>query len=264
MSTGVKNQLRVCALSVKYNIMREMLNKVTFLTNTCFMMLNNAAFIIQWLILFRLKGDIGGYTMREVMLLWGIACCSFGLSHLLFAGVFSLPELIIGGRLDPFLVQPKSVLLGVMTSSTRISAMGDLAYGVLVMCVFCFSVKRFLLFLLFTVTGAAIITAFALLMGSHCFWFVRGDVFGNYMVNAMVSFFTYPDGIFNGTARFLLYLVIPVGMAVWMPVHVMMEFDAGALFSVVGFAAGLSAVATAAFYRGLRRYASGNLMEARV
>ena len=59
----VKNQLRVCLLSLKYNIMREMLNKVTFLTNIGFMMLNNAAFIVQWIILLRLKTDIGGYTL---------------------------------------------------------------------------------------------------------------------------------------------------------------------------------------------------------
>ena len=37
MLTVVKNQMRVCALSVKYNIMREMVNKVTFLTNVGFM-----------------------------------------------------------------------------------------------------------------------------------------------------------------------------------------------------------------------------------
>ena len=54
MLTAVKNQVRVCVLSVKYNIMREMLNKVTFLTNILFMMLNNATFIVQWVILFRL------------------------------------------------------------------------------------------------------------------------------------------------------------------------------------------------------------------
>lgn len=30
MLMAVKNQMRVCALAVKYNIMREMLNKVTF------------------------------------------------------------------------------------------------------------------------------------------------------------------------------------------------------------------------------------------
>ena len=90
MLTAVKNQLRVCALAVKYNIMREMLNKVTFLTNILFMMFNNATFIVQWVILLRLREDVGGYTMREVMLLWGLAASSFGLSHLLFSRVFSL------------------------------------------------------------------------------------------------------------------------------------------------------------------------------
>ena len=62
-------------------------------------------------------------------------------------------------------------------------------------------------------TGAVIITAFALLMGSLSFWFVRADMFGKNMVNSMVGFSTYPDGIFKGGTRFLLYLVIPVGMS---------------------------------------------------
>lgn len=128
MLTVVKNQILVCMLSVKYNIMREMLNKVTFLMNVTFMILNNASILIQWFVLFRLREDIGGYTMREVMLLWGLMAASFGLSHILFARVYSLPELIVSGKLDSYLVQPKNVLLGVMTSSTNISAIGDLLY----------------------------------------------------------------------------------------------------------------------------------------
>ena len=95
MLTAVKNQLRVCFLSLKYNLMREMVNKVTFLTNICFMLLNNATFLVQWIILLRLREDVGGYTMREIMLLWGLTAASFGLSHILFARVFSLEELII-------------------------------------------------------------------------------------------------------------------------------------------------------------------------
>ena len=47
MLTAVKKELRICLLSVKYNIMREMLNKVSFLTNVLFMMFNNATFIIK-------------------------------------------------------------------------------------------------------------------------------------------------------------------------------------------------------------------------
>lgn len=142
----VKNQLRVCLLSLKYNIMREMLNKVTFLTNIGFMMLNNAAFIVQWIILLRLKTDIGGYTLREIMLLWGLAASTFGLARIFFARAFALPELIISGKLDSYLVVPKNVLLSVITSATNTSAIGDLLYGLVVLCIFCFSVERFFLF----------------------------------------------------------------------------------------------------------------------
>ena len=263
MSTVVRNQLRVCMLSVKYNLMREMLNKVTFLTNIGFMVVNNATFIIQWVILLRLKEDIGGYGMKEIMLLWGLAASTFGLSRVLFARAFSLPDLIVNGKLDSYLVQPKNVLLGVLTSATNASAVGDLLYGLIVLCVFCFSVRRFFLFLLFTVTGAVIVTAFALLLGSLTFWFVRADAFGSHMVSGMISFATYPDGIFKGAARFLLYNVIPVGIAVYQPVHIMMDFDVSMLFMVLAYGALLSSVAAVVFYRVLRRYSSSSLLEAR-
>lgn len=263
MLMGVKNQLRVCLLSIKYNIMKEMTNRVTFISNIIFMMLNNAAFIIQWMILFGLKKEIGGYTMREVMLLWGLTASSYGLSHILFARVFTLHELIVSGKLDAYLVQPKDVLLSVLTSATETSSIGDFLYGVVLMCVFCFDIGRFFLFLIFAASGAVILTAFALLTGSLSFWFVKTEMFGAHMVNCMISFATYPDGIFHGTARFLLYSIIPVGMAVYQPVHIMVNFDGGMLLWVLGYTILLSMAAVLVFYRGLRRYTSGNLMEAR-
>lgn len=264
MLTAVKNQARVCALSVKYNIMREMLNKVTFLMNVIFMILNNASILIQWLILFRLRKEIGGYTMREIMLLWGLTAASFGLSHILFARVYSLPELIVSGKLDSYLVQPKNVLLGVMTSSTDISAIGDLLYGVILLMVCGLGVRGFCFSLLFVVTGMVTLTAFALLLGSLAFWFVRVEMLSGQMVMGLVSFATYPDGIFQGISRFLLYFIMPVGMVVYHPVHILVKFDVGMLLTVLGYACLLSAVAAALFYRGLRRYASSSLMEARM
>lgn len=264
MSTAAKNQMRVCFLSIKYNMMREMVNKVTFLTNICFMVLNNASILVQWFILFRLREDVGGYTMREILLLWGLTAASYGLSHILFARAFSLSDLIVKGKLDSFLVQPKNVLLSVITSATDVSAIGDFLYGVALVCVCGPGIRGLFLFLFFTVTGAAVFTAFALLLGSLSFWFVRMDLLQNQMMLGMVSFGTYPDGIFRGVSRFLLYFVVPVGMAVWHPVHVMVSFDAGMLLAVVCYACLLLAAAVAVFYRGLRRYASGSLMEAKL
>lgn len=264
MLMAVKNQVRICLLSIKYNIMREMINKVTFVMNVLFMMINNATILVQWFILFRVREDIGGYTMKEIMLLWGLTAASFGLSRILFARVFSLPELIVSGKLDSYLVQPKNVLLGVMTSSTDIAAIGDLLYGLTIMCFCDLSIGRVFLILLFTVTGTVIFTAFALLMGSMAFWFVRMEMLGNQMVLGMVSFATYPDGIFKGISRFLLYFIIPAGMAVYHPVHIMISFDVRMAATVTGYAVLLGTLAVVVFYRGLRRYSSSSLMEARM
>lgn len=264
MLTAVKNQLKVCALSIKYNIMREMLNKVTFLTNILFMMLNNASFIIQWLILFRLKEDIGGYTMKEVMILWGLAASSFGLARILFARVFSLPELIINGKLDSYLVQPKNVLLSMMTSATNVSAIGDFLYGLVIYCIFGMSFGGFFLFLFFTITSAIILTSFALLMGSLTFWFIRADLFAGNIINVLVTFSTYPGGIFKGTVKFLLYLIIPVGMTIYLPVDILVRFDINRLLTILAYGVLLSAAAVFVFYRGLKRYSSSNLMGAKM
>ncbi len=77
MLTEVKNQIKVMFLSLKYNIMKQMINKVTFITNIVFMVLNNASFIVQWIILFSLKDNIGGYTINQVVLLWGLASSTY-------------------------------------------------------------------------------------------------------------------------------------------------------------------------------------------
>ena len=262
--TTFKNQLRVCLLSVKYNIMREMVNKVTFVTNIIFMMLNNATILVQWVILFHLREEVGGYTMKEIMLLWGMTAASYGLSHVMFARVFSLPELIISGKLDAYLVQPKNVLLGVMTSATNVSAIGDFLYGLVVIGIFCSGVSGLYLFPLFVLTGTVIFVAYALLLGSLSFWFVRMDMLSGQMMMGMTSFATYPDGIFKGVSRFLLYFIIPVGMAVYHPVHMMISFDIRLLLTVLAYAFLLGTAAVTAFYRGLRRYSSSSLMEARL
>ncbi len=81
MLTVVKNQIKISFLSVKYALIKESLNKVTFLTSILFMILNNSSFIIQWIIFFSIKDNIGGYNMNKVLLLWALAAATFGFSH---------------------------------------------------------------------------------------------------------------------------------------------------------------------------------------
>lgn len=264
MLTAVKNQTSVLLLSVKYNIMREMINQVTFLMNVLFMILNNATFILQWVILFRLKEDIGGYGFHEVLTLWGLAASTFGLSHIFFHRVYELSDLIMNGKLDAFLVQPKNVLLGVISSGTSPSAIGDLLYGYLVLGFFNFSWTNLLLFTIMTILGAIVMTAFAVIVGSLSFWIVRGDMVANSFNSAITHISTYPDGIFKNSVRLILYTLVPVGLISYLPLKVILHFHPLMLLLVFGTTVLMVLLAFAIFYRGLRRYSSSSLMIARI
>ena len=263
MLMEVKNQTRVVALSVKYNIMKEMTNRVTFLTNVCFMILNNMSFVIQWLILFQLKDSIGGYEMNDVLLLWALAASSYGLAHIVFLRAFRLQDLIINGKLDAFLVQPKNVLISVISSASSTSAIRDLIYGYLLVILFHGSISKLLLFTYFTITGAIILAAFAVLVGSISFWIVRGDMLATNLNNAMINFSTYPDGIFKEGVRVLLYSLVPVGMVAYLPVKIILSFHWFDIMIITVFAVFITLLAFVVFYKGLRRYSSSNLMSAR-
>lgn len=264
MLMEVRNHLKVMFLSVKYNIMREMTNQITFMTNVVFMMLNNATFIIQWMILFNIKDNIGGYEINDVLVLWGLAASTFGVAHIFFRQGFNLPDLIMNGKLDSYLVQPKNVLVSVITSSTRTSAIGDVIYGYLILIILKFSVRNLLLFTLFSITGALILTAFGVIVGSISFWIVRGDIISGNLNSIMLSTATYPDGIFKGVVKVLLYTIIPVGFVNYIPVKTMIAFHLPSFLIIIGFTICIVSFAFYIFHKGLKRYTSSSLMIARI
>ena len=264
MLTAVKNQLKISFLSIKYALMREMLNKVTFITNIIFMILNNASFIVQWVVLYSLKDNVGGYTFKQVLLLWGIAAGTYGFSRFFFKKAFSLSETINNGKLDSFLVQPKNVLLSAITTDVEPSAIGDLLYGYIMLFVFGITIENFLLFTLFTITGGLITVAIAVILGSLSFWFNKTDIIADVGNSLMTNFASYPDGIFKGLVKGLLYTLIPVGIVNFIPVKVITEFNLGLMLIVIGVTILTITLAFIVFFKGLKKYSSSNLMIARI
>ena len=264
MLTEAKNQIKVSLTSIKYALQREMLNKVTFLTNIIFMILNNACFIVQWVILYSLKENVGGYTLREVLLLWGLAASTFGASRFFFKDAFNLTEIINDGKLDVYLIQPKNVLISSITSSVDVSALGDMLYGFIMLFIYGFSIKSFLLFTLFTICGALTITAVSIILSSLTFWFGKIDIITNTVNNLMTSFATYPDGIFKGTIKILFYTIIPIGFVNYLPVKIITNFNIFYLLIVILIAILFITIAFVVFYKGLEKYSSSNLMNVRV
>ena len=240
MLTVVKNQIKVIILSIKYNIMRQMVNKVTFITNILFMILNNASFIIQWIILFNIRDEIGGYNIKQIVLLWGLASSVYGVANIIFGEAFEISDLIIRGKLDTFLVQPKNVFLSVLTSKTKISAIGDLIYGYICLAIYGFTIRNLALFTIFSITGALILTAFASI--------VKGDIIADSLNNAMLHFDTYPGTIFKNDVKLILYTILPVGIANYMPLDMIISFNVKNFLIVIIFTILISILAYTIFF----------------
>lgn len=264
MLTAAKNQLKVSLLSIKYAIVREMLNKTTFITNIIFMLLNNASFIIQWVILYSLKDNVGGYTFKQVLLLWGIAAGTYGVAHFFFEKAFNLADIINNGKLDSFLVQPKNILLSVIISDVKTSALGDILYSYIMLFIYGVSIQNFLLFTLFILLGGFILVSISIILSSLSFWFQKTDIIADTGNSLMTNFATYPDGIFKGLTKILLLTIIPVGVANYLPVHIISNFSLGLTAVVLGVSLLFILIAFLIFYKGLRKYSSSNLMGARL
>lgn len=265
MLTEVKKSLKLFLYYFKFNLSSAMEYRVSFIVQCLGMMLNNSAFIFFWWILFSNVNNIGGYTFQDEMMLWALASSSFGLCYVLFGNVGRITKMIINGELDTYLLQPKDPLLNILCSRTIVSAWGDTLYGVaLFFLIKGFDIKDFLLFLLFCITGALILSS--VLVTFHAFSFYTGNTEGlTQMVSEfMISFSIYPEGIFSGGVRFILYTIIPAAFTVYIPAGVLKQFSLLTLLRVLGVTAVWIAIAYAAFYKGLKRYESGNLIVSRL
>lgn len=263
MLTAVKGNLKIMFLSIKYNLMKCMENNVAFATSVIMMIFNNATFIIQWLTIFTIKETIGGYTLNNVMLFWAISSGAYGLAHILFNGVNTLPEYIEEGKLDSFLTVPKNPLCYVATSSTEPSAWGDLLYGYIALIIFNFSIKNILLYTILIIFGSLIYASTICIFNTLTFIFYKSSEFTEVIKSTLLNSSLYPDVIFNRVVKIIFFTLVPSGFACWIPVHLIMDFNIINLIILILATIIFVSLAFFLFNRGLKRYSSSNLMGAR-
>lgn len=264
MLTEAKKELKIAFMSIKYAIMREMVNKVTFILNIIIMIINNATFIIQWVIVYQIRDDIGGYTFNQLLMLWGLAAGVFGFSRLFFKNAFHISDSITNGKLDSYLVQPKNALLSIITSDSDSSAIGDIIYGYILLFISGITIQKFILFTLFVIMGGIISTDIAIILGSLSFWLNKSDLIAETGNALIINFSTYPDGIFYGGVKFLLFSIIPIGFIAYIPVKILSNLNYSMILIPLAFAITMTILAFIIFYKGLKKYSSSSLMLSKI
>lgn len=259
----VANNLRFILYSIKCNVSISMAYKKNFIMQIILMVFSNAFFLVFWATVFGANsGDINGLVFNDVLCLWSIGTISYGLANFVFGGVNELNKYIITGTLDSYLLQPKSVILNVLTSKCDLSAFGDIVYGMLIG-IFAVggNILGYLQILFFSVIAMLIYLAINITIRTLSIWI--GDVenlASTYEYSLYITFSTYPEQIFKNGVKLLLYTVIPVVYSAYFPVRIINNFNWGYLGIVILAVIVYLIIASVIFKKGLKKYESGNSM----
>jgi ABC-2 type transport system permease protein len=248
------------------NLSSAMEYRASFITQIVFMFINNGIYFVFWLIFFDRFGSVRGYAIGDIYLLFAVVAFGYGIGNM-FAGNSgaNLAYLIAQGRLDYYLVLPRSLLIHVIFSRMSVSTIGDVSFGLMAyLFTGRFHPLEIGLFFASSLPAALIFVAFSVAAGSLAFYMGNAQYASQQMSNAILTFALYPHTLFSGAARFLLYTLIPAGFIGAVPVEIVKERDGLLLLGLWGVAAVLWAVAAALFYLGLRRYESGSALNVNV
>lgn len=246
---------------VMANVQGALEYRLSFVSQVFAMILNDLIWLIFWLAYFGSFPLVAGWGRNDVVTLWAVVAVGYGLGTGLFGKAPYLASVIARGQLDVYLSLPKPVLLHTLISQMNLTAPGDVLFGVAAYAwIVRPSLPQFAIFSLCVITSALLFVAFIVLTQSLAFWLGNAEGLAQQCLNALINFSTYPTVIFSGIVKAALFTLIPAGFISYVPVQLLRSFSWSSFAGLLAFTAGFVAIAVAVFYRGLRRYESGNLV----
>jgi ABC-2 type transport system permease protein len=108
------------------------------------------------------------------------------------------------------------------------------------------------------VASALIFMACGVVFFSLAFWLGQVEPIATQLWELLITFSLYPEPLFGGTLRLVLFTVLPAGFVGYMPIRILHAPSPASIAVLVSVAIGYVCAAVWLFERGLRRYASGS------
>ncbi len=254
-SANARFALALLATSVR----SSMAERGAFLMRAAFMAINNAIFFTFWIVLFSRVPSVRGYGLGDVAVLYGIVAVAHGLAVFLAGGTQQLARVIHDGELDALIAQPKPTLLYAIGLKSQPSGLGDAVSGfVMIALSQRVGILDIPLVIAAAVAGAIVLIATAVLLHSAAFWLGRTETASRQLYEATLLFSLYPDTLFTGAMRVVLFTLIPAGFVGFLPAGLIRAPSVPTALAIAVGVVLYSTVAWLTFERGLRSYSSGS------
>jgi ABC-2 type transport system permease protein len=179
--------------------------------------------LVVILVLFTQTGSLGGFSVQEVLLIYGLAGTAFGLADLAVGQVEELPYFIRTGEFDVMLLRPLGTLTQLLSADIALKRLGRVAAGLLVLgwslatLDLPWTPVRVLLAVTTPLTGAVILSAIWVAANSVSFWIVDGREMANSFTYGSNFSTAYPITIYGPWLRRALCYAVPAAFVAYFP-----------------------------------------------
>ena len=219
--------------------------------------------------LFDRFGEVQGWRLGEVALFYGLVNCTFAIADALGRGFDVLgTELLRTGAFDRMLLRPRPLWLQLMGHDLRISRLGRLLQGLLVLAYataaagITWTPATVAIALFAVAGGVALFLGILVLQGTLAFWTVESLEIANVLTYGGVEAAQYPLALYARWFRWLLTFIVPLAAVAYYPALAILgradPLGAPAWVGLVSPLAGFAflALAFGAWRIGLRHHAS--------
>lgn len=241
------------------SVTASMADRGSFILRVSLMALNNGIFFTFWIVLLSRVPTIRGYTLGDVAVLYGVVAIAHGLAVFAAGGMAQLARVIQDGELDSLLAQPKPTLLYALGLKSQPSGIGDIVSGIIMIALSGRASSATIPVAIFAaIAGAVVLVATAVLFHSSAFWLGRTDTASRQLYEGTLMFSLYPDTLFGGPMRWVLFTILPAGFIGYLPADLIKSPSASVAGMLTVGVIVYAALARWVFNRGLRSYCGGS------
>lgn len=250
---------------VAARIRSEWQYRSSFVLTTVLQLVASLTGIVTIAAIFTNVAQVGGWSFREVALLYGMGGTAFSLADAFITQVEMASPLIRSGGFDRLLLRPAPPMLQLCASEFAYRRLNKIAQAVVVLVLSAAAVEvrwdaiHLLVLVASIATGATIYGALWVIYCSVSFWAVNNNEFVYAAVTVGEIAGRYPFEVFRSGLRRVLTMIIPIGFVSYYPACWLLGRDpvgqSTSLFlAAPAVALALVLIASTTWRAGVRRY----------
>jgi ABC-2 type transport system permease protein len=224
--------------------------------------------VLTVLVLFQVTRELGGFELREAMVMVGLSACAFATADLAVGNVERVRQYVRTGLLDAVLVRPLGALPQLLLMDMPLRKISRALFGLVVFAVALAAADidwtpgRLALAVLAPLAGVLFFASIFIAAATVAFWWVDSGEIGSAFTYGGRDFTSYPITVYGGLFRTLFAYGLGFAFVAYYPALALLgRADPLGLPVWVGWAAPVvalvaAACAAAAWRLGIRHYRS--------